>query len=203
MRILLFILLAMCLPAKADLIRSKRVNIKSLFPRGTNGYVLTTTDAGTSVGWVNGSSLSGINAATLDGLDSLQFLRSDANDTFTGSLLTLNGNGAFAQSAYFNAEIDDGNSSTADTIDWRTGNHHKSTLTGNVTYTFTAPGGATTLTLKLVQDATGSRTATWPATVKWPGGTAPTLTTTAAAVDFVSCYYDGTNYYCSNGLDFQ
>ena len=31
--------------------------------------------------------------------------------------------------------------------------------------------------LILVQDGTGSRTATWPATVKWPSGTAPTLST--------------------------
>lgn len=34
--------------------------------------------------------------------------------------------------------------------------------------------------IKFVQDGTGSRTVTgWPAAVKWPGGTAPTITTTA------------------------
>lgn len=151
----------------------------------------------------DGSNLTGVDAATLDTVDSTSFLRSDADDSFTAATLTIDGNGAFNQSVYFDAEYDDGNSSTADTIDWRLGNHHKSTLTGNCTYTFTAPAGATTITLKLVQDATGSRTATWPATVKWPGGTAPTLTTTASAVDFISCYYDGTNYYCSEGLDFK
>ena len=79
---------------------------------------------------------------------------------------------AQGNTVYF-TQTDDGNSGTADTIDWGAGNKHKSTLTGNVTYTFTAPGGSCNLILVLVQDATGSRTATWPATVKWPGGTAP------------------------------
>lgn len=109
----------------------------------------------------------------------------------------------FATEAVFDAEVDNGNSGTADTIDWGAGNKQKSTLTGNVTYTFTAPSGPCNLLLKLVQDATGSRTATWPATVKWPSGTAPTLTTTANAIDIVTFYYDGTNYYGQTGLNFS
>lgn len=36
------------------------------------------------------------------------------------------------------------------------------------------------------QDATGSRTLAFSSTWKWPGGTAPTLTTTASAVDVIS-----------------
>lgn len=104
---------------------------------------------------------------------------------------------------YADGEVDDGNSSTADTIDWTTGNFHKSTLTGNCTYTFTAPTGPTTLVLKVIQDGTGSRTVTWPAAVKWPSGTAPTLTTTAAAVDIISFYFDGTNYYGFTDFNFS
>lgn len=108
------------------------------------------------------------------------------------------------------AERDDGNSSTAKTIDWSEGNVHKLTLTGNCTLTFTDPtyhsGGGTTstvLTIKLIQDGTGSRTVTWPASVKWPGGTAPTLTTTAGAEDLVNLIFDGTNYYAEALLDMQ
>jgi hypothetical protein len=37
----------------------------------------------------------------------------------------------------------------------------------------------------IVQDGTGSRTLAWNSNWKWPGGTAPTLTTTAGAVDRV------------------
>lgn len=103
--------------------------------------------------------------------------------------------------SYADGEVDDGNSGTADTIDWTTGNFHKSTMTGNCTYTFTAPTGPTTLILKLIQDATGSRTATWPGTVLWPGGTAPTLSTAGNSVDIISMYYDGTNYYASSILN--
>ena len=104
---------------------------------------------------------------------------------------------------YNDAEVDDGNSSTADTIDWTTGPFHKSTMTGNCTYTFTAPSGPARIQLKLVQDATGSRTATWPAAVKWPAGTAPTLSTSANAEDIITFYYDGTSYYGVDSLNFS
>lgn len=107
--------------------------------------------------------------------------------------------GAFT--AYF-TETDNGNSSTADTIDWTLSNKQKSTLTGNCTFTFTAPPGPCNLTFKLVQDATGTRTVTWPATVKWSAGTAPTLTTTASRADIISFYYDGTVYYGASVLNF-
>jgi len=98
-------------------------------------------------------------------------------------------------------ENDEGNTSTALTIDWTISNKAKCTATGAATLTFTAPAGPTNLVLKVVQDATGSRVITWPATVKWPGGTAPTLTTTASATDIIAMYYDGTNYHASSSLN--
>ncbi len=48
-------------------------------------------------------------------------------------------------------------------------------------------------TLIITQDATGSRTATWGSKYKWPGGTAPTLTATAARSDVFEFISDGTN----------
>ena len=39
------------------------------------------------------------------------------------------------------------------------------------------------------QDGTGSRTLDYGSKFKWPGGTAPTLTTTASAIDFISGQY--------------
>jgi hypothetical protein len=102
----------------------------------------------------------------------------------------------------FNGEVDNGNSSTADTIDWTAGQKQKSTLTGVCTYTFTAPSGPCNLLLKLVQGGSGSYTVTWPASVKWPGGTAPTLSTAVGAVDIVTFYYDGTNYHGVASLAF-
>ena len=68
------------------------------------------------------------------------------------------------------------------------------TLSANCTFTFpsVANDGVYSFTLVAVQDGTGSRTATWPSSVKWSGGTAPTLTTTAAKRDvFAFVTYDG------------
>lgn len=44
----------------------------------------------------------------------------------------------------------------------------------------------------ITQDATGSRTLAYGTLFKWPGGTAPVLSTTSSAVDLISAIYDGT-----------
>ena len=92
-------------------------------------------------------------------------------------------------------------SSNATTVNSRDGTVFSHTLTENTTFTFSNPaasGKASGLTLKIVQDASASGyTVTWPAAVDWPSGTAPTLTSTANAVDqFVFYTHDGgTTYY--------
>lgn len=65
-------------------------------------------------------------------------------------------------------------------------------------------GRAYTMTLLLVQDATGSRTVTWPAAVKWASGTAPTLTTTANRADVVTLFTvnGGTTWLAFSALNF-
>ena len=70
----------------------------------------------------------------------------------------------------------------------------KLTLTGNATITPSGAVAGASYTLVVVQDATGSRTLTFSG-VKWPGGTAPTLSTAANAVDVFSFVGDGTNLY--------
>lgn len=121
---------------------------------------------------------------------------STGSNSFTGGQDLNNNNITEIKSLYFNSEIDDGHSGTADTIDWSAGPLHKSTLTGNVTYTFTAPSGVGKLQIKLVQNGTGGKTVTWPS-VTWvnSGGTAPTIRSAAGAITFVNFYYDGTTYY--------
>lgn len=101
----------------------------------------------------------------------------------------------FIDTATFDTEVDNGDSGTSDTINWQLGNKQRSTLTGNVTFSFTDPAGPCNLMFKLVQDATGSRTVNWPAKVKWAGGSAPSLSTSGNSVDIVSFYFDGTDYY--------
>ena len=71
------------------------------------------------------------------------------------------------------------NSSTAVTLSLTSGTVLSYTLTGNCTFTMPTATSGTSFILKLIQDGTGSRTATFTG-VKWPGGTAPTITTTAS-----------------------
>lgn len=87
------------------------------------------------------------------------------------------------------------NTSTAYTIDLANGTVQILTLTGNCIYTFPSPAAGKSFTLFQKQDATGSRTVTWAATVKWPASTAPTITSTASKADLFSFISDGTYWY--------
>jgi hypothetical protein len=105
------------------------------------------------------------------------------------------GNAADANAAlkmtgqYWSAEYDAGNSGTSKTINWNDGNTQILTLTGNCTLTLSNPQAGGRYLLILIQDGTGSRTVTWPSTVKWSNATAPTLTTAASSVDLVTLAY--------------
>lgn len=76
-------------------------------------------------------------------------------------------------------------------IDLSLSNNYQVTLGGN--RTIGAPSNVVagqSGVIRLVQDATGSRTASWNSVFKFPGGTAPTLTTTANAVDLVAYHVE-------------
>lgn len=89
-----------------------------------------------------------------------------------------------------------GTSGTTQTLPDVTSNTiHRITLSANCTLTFPTAAAGKNFTVVLVQDATGSRTVTWPGTVLWPGGTTPTLTTAASKRDvFTFLCADGTNW---------
>jgi hypothetical protein len=151
-------------------------NIQATYFTG-NGAFLTGLPAG----------YSNVNAAT--------FL---ASGTLTTAIKT-------AGTVGFTSEFDNGNSGSSYTINFNNGQKQRITLTAApCTLSFTAPTvGVGNFLLKIIQDGGGSKTITWPATVKWPNGTAPTLSTAAGAVDIVSLYYDGTNYYSVASLNFS
>lgn len=88
-------------------------------------------------------------------------------------------------------EFDNGSEAVNFTIDWNKGNVQKVTLGATpLTITFSNPKSGGVYTLIVAQDATGSRTVVWPAAVVWPGGTTPTLTTTANHIDMFTFLYD-------------
>jgi len=98
--------------------------------------------------------------------------------------------------------------STVD-LDYENGNFQYGVLADNVTFTISNPpvsGKVGSLTLELQQDATGSRTVTWPASVEFAGGTPPVLSTVANALDvFVLYTRDGGTTFRLGvvGLDFS
>lgn len=101
----------------------------------------------------------------------------------------------------FSSVVANGNSGTAATIAWPSGANQALTLTGNCTLAFTAPPGICDISIFLTQDTTGGRTVTWPAGIKWKGATAPTLSTSASAIDYITFFYDGTHYWGIAYLD--
>ena len=133
---------------------------------------------------------------------------SHINSTFTASVRRGKGLNTFSSGVMTRANV--GNvpgedlttvtsTSNAATLDLSSAENFIHTLTENVTYTFSNPaasGSVSSFTLKVTQDST-ARTITWPASVAWAGGTAPTLSTASGAVDVFAFFtHDGgTTYY--------
>lgn len=102
--------------------------------------------------------------------------------------------------AGFAAEGDAGNSEAAITLNFTTlGQKLKVTLTANTTFTFTFPGVGNYL-LKVIQDATGSRTITLPGTSQATSGVL-NVSGGADSVSILAIYWDGTNSYISSMPD--
>ena len=96
-----------------------------------------------------------------------------------------------------------GNSGTTQTLSLTSGTVQTVTLTGNCTFTMPTATAGKSFILIVVQDATGSRTATFTS-VKWPNGTAPTITTTASTGrDILTFVADGTNWYGTYAQNFS
>jgi hypothetical protein len=73
---------------------------------------------------------------------------------------------------------------------------HQITLTANITsMTLSNATTGQTFVLRLVQGGTGSYTVAWFTTIKWAGGSAPTLTTTAGKADVVGFICTGSGTY--------
>ncbi len=104
----------------------------------------------------------------------------------------------------FSTIFDNGNSGSSKTINWTNSNKQKITTTSNCTLTFTAPTYPNNLQLIMIhENSTVSYVYTYPGTVKWYGGVKITTTNTANAVDIISLFWDGTNYYTMGNINFS
>ena len=131
------------------------------------------------------TSADGGNAATLDSIDSSQFLRSDTTDT-ASSVLTLTSGLSFGSDAKCAAGVSALSDGSTITVNFTSGIHHSVTLGGNRTFgnpSNDANAVGQSGSIFITQDGTGSRTASFHSDYKFAGGTAPTLSTAANAVD--------------------
>lgn len=125
----------------------------------------------------------------------------------SGSITTSTGSSVDFGSRY--TELSNAITATASTnIDCSLGNIYNITMSANITtLSFSnvpSSGRVYNATLILNQDVTGNRTVTWPASVKFPGGTAPTLSG-PSKVDIVTLMTvnGGTTWYAFvGGLNF-
>jgi hypothetical protein len=141
------------------------------------------------------TSADGGNAATLDSIDSSQFLRSDTSDNASG-LLTLDSGVSFGANAICPAALSSLSDGSTITIPFDSGVHHSVTLGGN--RTFGDPGNTGNAvgqsgSIFITQDGTGSRTASFHSDFKFAGGTAPTLSTAANAIDRIDYVIKAAN----------
>lgn len=162
-----------------------------------------------ATGTVSGSNLSGTNTG-----DQTITLTGNVTGSGTGSFATTIANGAVTN-AMLAGSIDLSTKVTGTlpqtnlpnpvtsalsgtSIDWsltnKLGGGYTKTLGANTTFTFSNATSGQTIVVRLTNTAS-NYTVTWP-TVKWSGGSAPTMTVGAKS-DVYTFYYDGTDYFGS------
>jgi len=177
---------------------------KPVFTDASKGLVSTGT-LGADQG---GTGVANNVAMTVTGSGNFAYTRTltaATNVTFptTGTLATLAGSESFTNKTLTNPTVTNyvesvvaiGNSGTTQTLSLTSGTVQTVTMTGNCTFTMPTATAGKSFILIATQDGTGSRTATFTS-VKWAGGTAPTLTTTATTgVDILTFVANGTSWF--------
>jgi hypothetical protein len=155
--------------------------ITGTLPAGNGGTGITSLGSGVAT-WLGTPSSANLATAVTDetGSGSLVF---SASPTFTGTVTTAAI--SMADNLLTRPVLKDyavegsavGNTGPTETFDLTNANFFSATLDQACTFTFSNPPGSGdfgTFVLELTNG--GAFTITWPASVDWPGGTAPTLT---------------------------
>ena len=95
-----------------------------------------------------------------------------------------------------------GNSGTTQTLSLANGTFQSVTLNGNCTFTMPTATNGKSFILIVTQDATGGRTATFTS-VKWPAGSAPTITTDAYGSDLIGFFSNTTTWFGVSAQNFS
>lgn len=122
--------------------------------------------------------------------------------TMNSSDVTAGDNGTATQYNNLRKDVRNGNKiiTTATdgatvTFDLSVSNIQQVTLEGNRTLAVSNVVAGQVFILKIIQDAVGSRVPTFFSTIRWIGGSAPPLTTTATKADVFGFICTGTNTY--------
>jgi hypothetical protein len=166
---------------------------------GTNGYDLGST----SLRWeIYGTNLDLSGTSTLSSSTA-------STSTTTGALVVTGGVGVAGMVTAANVTLGNltitgsytegyyniGNSGTAQTLSLANGTLQATTLTSNCTFTMpTATAGKSFM--MVINTGAGGFSAVYTS-VKWPGGSPPTITLSGSRYDLVSFFADGTNWYGS------
>jgi hypothetical protein len=164
-------------------------NVTGALPVANGG-----TGATTLTGYVKGNGTSTMTASAAIPVADITGAAPLASPTFTGTatFATTDALGPIRSNIVAVAALD---------IDCSLGNFFTKTIAGNSTFTFSnAPSTrAFAFTLEVTHT---SGTITWPTTVRWPGGTAPTLTT--SRVHLITFVTDdaGTNWRAASQVNY-
>ena len=174
---------------------------------GTGILASSLTSVGTLSSLTLGGAASGITTLAAGNTTITGFINVSTTSTFTG-VTTHAANVAMANNVLSNPkfisykEVVVSNTITTNThtIDLSLSNVFDLTLANAaITLSFSNPpasGNAYSFTLYCKQDATGSRVITWPATVKYPNASTPTMSTGANKIDIFSFFtLDGGTIY--------
>ena len=176
-------------------------------PKSVGNYIFVTTNATTGSGYttyVNGTEASNFyanaSATVIQEIRALPLVfetnateRARIDSSGNLGVGTASPVAKFDLAGDYKEGVVTANSSTAYTISLATGTVQILTLTGNATFTMPSATAGKSFIVYLKTGA-GSYTATFTS-VKWAGGTAPTVTATAARQDIYSFFADGTNWY--------
>jgi hypothetical protein len=90
---------------------------------------------------------------------------------------------------------------TTHTLDLSKGNFIELTLNSSTSLTIINPEIGPVI-IKLVQGVGGTKTVTWPSTIKWPEANQPNLSNTQGSWDIITLLWDGTYYSATSTINF-
>jgi len=151
----------------------------------------------------NGAAYSSGSGSTYGNVQMLANLVATGNPITIGSNLTVGGNlsvsgnitGNTVMTTITEATVTNGSSGSTFTLSLANGTFQTITWTANCTVTMPAVGSGKSFTLLANTGTPGPYITTTFTGVRWPGGTAPTITATANKADVFSFISDGVYWY--------